>query len=316
MFMIIALHCICFYTGKWNADEAVRLYCYDVISDILHGIALPLFTCISGFLYAMLKEKGRYNTYKLFIYNKIKRLVVPLIFWSFFCVLVIPEIHFRLSYLLGYNHLWYLLMLFWLFVIAPLLFRVASKNLIFSVCCSVLFMLMSFLFTKYPLMYLPLELDKAGKYMCVFFVGMIISVYREDLVHINNTILLFIGLICFVAFVVESFFWRDIESYLLLLASQFSRILISTILCFAVIVLFMKFDFKSNVYIGFFSELSMGIYIIHHIIIELLLHIDGIKLFMINNVVMGPIVMMIVVLFISTIISYVLKQNQLLSKLI
>ena len=78
----------------------------------------------------------------------------------------------------------------------------------------------------------------------------------------------------------------------------------------------MKFDFKSNVYIGFFSELSMGIYIIHHIIIELLLHIDGIKLFMINNVVMGPIVMMIVVLFISTIISYVLKQNQLLSKLI
>lgn len=37
---------------------------------------------------------------------------------------------------------------------------------------------------------------------------------------------------------------------------------------------------------------------------------------MINNVVMGPIVMMIVVLFISTIISYVLKQNQLLSKLI
>lgn len=162
MLMIVALHCICYYTGKWGGyGERPRIELYDGVSDILHGIALPMFTCISGFLYALQRECGKYADYGRFVVGKVKRLVVPMVVWSAFCMLIIPGAEFSISGLLGYHHLWFLGMLFWLFAVSPVLLRMARIGKKGVLVCAGALVVVSYLFSKNPMARLPFELADA-----------------------------------------------------------------------------------------------------------------------------------------------------------
>lgn len=316
MLMIVALHCLCYYTGKWGYPNSPRIELYDGITDILHGIALPLFTCLSGFLYAVLREVGKYTDYRLYIIGKVKRLLMPLVVLSLFCMLIIPGAEFRFTALFGYHHLWFLGMLFWLFSIAPILENIAHRNIIKVLIYGIIIVVISFLFSKNPLAKLPIEIDNAGKYMCAFFAGMALGVHRERLAGTRNKVLYRVGTVTFIAFSAESMIWRHIDSYLIVMVCQFSRYLLSTLICMVILMLFMKSGLKMTKWIRYLSTLSMGIYVIHHIVIELLLQVDVVDKLMRDHVVLSPIMMMVVVLLVSTLLADTIKRNRLLSNLI
>ena len=264
MLMIVALHCICYYTGKWGGyGERPRIELYDGISDILHGIALPMFTCISGFLYALQRECGKYADYGRFVMGKVKRLVMPMVVWSSFCILIIPGAEFCIKGLFGYHHLWFLGMLFWLFAVSPVLLCMARFGLRGVLFCVGALVVASYLFSKNPMARLPFELADAGKYMCAFFAGIAAGVYREKLAKTGDVRLWLVGTVLMLAFACESMLWRRIDSYIIVNLCHFSRYLISTVLCVVVIAIFMKAEMRSGKWMSYLSALSMGIYVIH-----------------------------------------------------
>lgn len=316
MLMIVALHCICYYTGKWGGQDRPRIEFYDGLSDILHGIALPMFTCISGFLYAVQRERGKYSDYGRFVIGKVKRLLVPMIVWSAICMLIIPGAQFSFAGLMGYHHLWFLGMLFWLFVLSPILFRLAHVSDNGVLLCSCVLIVVSFLFSKNPMAQLPLEISDAGKYVCAFYAGIASGVHYKKLAKTENKRLWFVGVVLMLAFIAESMLWRRIDSYFIANICHFSRYVISTVLCVVVIAIFMKAGVRAEKRVAYLSALSMGIYEIHHIVIELLLKLDHVDEFMRENVMLAPMMLMAVVMLVSTGLTDVMKRNKILSKII
>lgn len=117
MLMIVFEHCFCYY-GVWNYN-APYIDMYVKLSSIFVQISLPVFVFISGYLYAskVFKCPTQKTTNKQFIINKIKRLIIPYLFWGVIILLTLPNIYSPIRIFYGVSHLWFLLMLFNLFTI-------------------------------------------------------------------------------------------------------------------------------------------------------------------------------------------------------
>ncbi|MCD7923288.1 MAG: acyltransferase [Bacteroides sp.] len=104
--------------------------CYlAMLSDVIYLFHMPLFVAISGAVYAIGKQSGKYQDVKSLLMNKAKRLLVPYYFVAY--LFLVPtilglgmnrtgsNIDYFLEIFLGTNcrHLWYLWALFWMFII-------------------------------------------------------------------------------------------------------------------------------------------------------------------------------------------------------
>lgn len=142
MLCVIAGHSVNFWKGNWfmtvvPAFDSMIL-CY--ISDFLNAFHVFAFALASGYLFYYLKiEQGKYEELLPFVKGKVLRLIVPYIFVCIVWVVPIVEYFFRYSlseiirrYALGTspNQLWFLLMLFWVYVIAWPLASVFDKKLL------------------------------------------------------------------------------------------------------------------------------------------------------------------------------------------
>lgn len=239
-----------------------------------------------------------------------------MVVWSAFCMLIIPGAEFSISGLLGYHHLWFLGMLFWLFAVSPVLLRMARIGKKGVLVCAGALVVVSYLFSKNPMARLPFELADAGKYMCAFFAGIAAGVHRKRLAEMSGARLWIVGAVLMLAFACESMLWRRIDSYIIAILCHFLRYVISTVLCVVVIAVFMKAEVRAGKRVAYLSALSMGIYVIHHIVIELLLKLDFVDEFMRENVMLAPMMLMAVVMLVSTGLADVMKRNKLLTKII
>lgn len=111
------------------------------ITTIIYSFHMPLFMAISGSIFQLGREKGKYEEFIYFFTSKTKRLIVPYMFIG--TVILIPTIK-----ILGYTnssyhtcltdfllsrgdciyHLWYLPALFWIFMIAFLICKVGKLD--------------------------------------------------------------------------------------------------------------------------------------------------------------------------------------------
>ena len=117
MLFIVAYHCVCYY-GIWdeNFPEAPQ---YKNIESwrFLCGLALQMFTFISGYLYARSKSKSVVEI----LWQKLKRLLLPYLFWSIVVATLFPVICSWHDFFCGMLHLWFLLMLFGCFLVVTLI---------------------------------------------------------------------------------------------------------------------------------------------------------------------------------------------------
>lgn len=125
---MIAMHVCSPYYASLDVSEGAW-WLSNVIISVSKSMGSALFVMLSGFI--LMQKPLDYQT---FYQNRVKRLIVPLIFWSFFYTVFsflffdhsLKDFVWRISAGLllsgrSYFHLWYLSMFFCLMMIAPII---------------------------------------------------------------------------------------------------------------------------------------------------------------------------------------------------
>ena len=125
-FVVVAFHTYGYmYANHFpqSAEKYRNLY-YILNQCVFINVAMPLFTAISGFLFAWLYQQGKYQDYWQMIQKKALRLLLP--FFVFGTLMMATTgVPFRpwLLYTGSISHLWYLTALFWCFALGGLVQR-------------------------------------------------------------------------------------------------------------------------------------------------------------------------------------------------
>ena len=171
------------------------------------------FALVSGYLFYYLKiEQVKYKEFWPFLTGKIKRLIIPYIFICIIWVIPVAEYFFHYSipevigrYALGTNpnQLWFLLMLFWVYIIAwPLAGAFDRKPVIgiaIVVCLYAVGMVGSRIVPNYFFIWSSCE------YVLFFWLGFMIRKLPKLVAHIKWYFWLIVFLILFVL-------WETVDS--------------------------------------------------------------------------------------------------------
>lgn len=149
---------------------------------------MPLFIALSGAIFQVGLDRGKYSLFYPFLENKLLRIGIP--FLAVGSLFLAPSLYFlKMSHGGGefisivYNviccmgeerHLWYLPSLFWIFMIAWVLDKALISNFL-SLIVSILFALFYSLFIDFDFMCL----SNAIHYLPYFLVGMILQKHSE-----------------------------------------------------------------------------------------------------------------------------------------
>lgn len=273
MTMVVLYHCTCYYAHPtWPFGEGPYNPVLKIITTLMGGIHMPVFVFISGYLYWMLKAKGHYDNLLLFYKNKILRLLVPYLVMGGAMLIIFNQFYNLNSALYGICHLWFLLMLFGLFILAPVVcfFMERIKNdRIATVAVNASFLLYP-IFCDINL----LQITKVFYFLPFFLIGYIIQRRGRKVLYRDCVFWLSIVSVMIILFVVcqrTLFIDKIIREF----ASYFVIIIVSIIPNFSI-------PNKYKKIINNFSDNSMGIYLVHHVIISYIVMIPSVKLFIDN----------------------------------
>lgn len=125
MTMVVLYHCTCYYAHPtWPFGEGPYSPILKALTTLMGGIHMPVFVFISGYLFWMFKFQGKYTDVINFYKGKVLRIIVPYICIGGGILLIFNEIYTPMDLLYGICHLWFLLMLFGVFVLAPILWKI------------------------------------------------------------------------------------------------------------------------------------------------------------------------------------------------
>lgn len=237
-------------------------------TDIIYLFHMPLFITISGAIYAIGYDKGKYSNILTLLNNKFKRLIVPYLVVSL-CFLT-PILLFLsmesgglqswINILLGLEcrHLWYLYALFEIFIIVRVL---QYMNLSLSICMT-LSIILSVVFTQIGGIHL-FCLNMTIYYLPYFYLGIFLlkkKLHKQEFFFGFVLVLLLLFLIKFC----DIFLIDSILS--LLLAGIIVTLIISAIRLVSVEAFF------SIPYMDKILANSFGIYLFHVPIIYVIYH--------------------------------------------
>ncbi len=271
MIMVVLYHCTCYYAHpSWPFGEGPYNPLMKAITIIMGGIHMPVFVYLSGYLFWMLKRAGHYDNILLFYKNKTLRILIPYVIWGIIMLLIFREIYSLSSLLYGICHLWYLLMLFVLFLLSPVLWL--CLEMIKNDRIMMITVLTSFLlFPVFCDVYI-LQITKIFYFLPIFLIGYVIQ--RRGIKTLCCDWLFWVSIICVIImlriFCPDSLFYSKV---LRQFASFFVIIAISLIPA-------IQIPYVIKGAIKNISENSMGIYLIHHIIISYVIMIPSIKLWL------------------------------------
>ena len=202
------------------------------------------------------KVWGGYFLYKEFLYRKIKRVLFPYVFWALFIILL--QGRSLMSFFQGVSHLWFLLFIFEAYVSFRMLERWFVENTYMWFVIGSVFTLLSASKLGGLVPYHILGIDKYLMYMPYYVMGAYTNRYlsqNNQLKHHATYILLMSG-----AFFIISFSLNSRYVFIILP----SLILSTSIMTFAI----SRNIEKVPEWISNLDKCSMGIYILHHIIIQ------------------------------------------------
>ena len=265
MTLVVLYHSICCYTPIWaGIGLNIRLIeGYTIVAKILSYIHVPIFFLISGYLYSKFNEKYKKNGNGAFVLKKIKRLLIPYAFWGLFLVSLGKE---PINFFKGISHLWFLMTLFEFAIVWHLCFPFFSKYKI-RIVTSILYVVLYIVHVKIPF-FQYFSLHMFIEYSPYYIVGFFC---QKKIFHLGGgyaiSMFVIICVLSIIAFVNSS---RLIE---------LSLRCCSIVLCVSFFsclenMLNKKNDNRDNRIIVYLGSLSMGVYIIHHIVIQEVLQIN------------------------------------------
>ncbi|MBE7055842.1 MAG: acyltransferase [Ruminococcaceae bacterium] len=183
MLLVVLAHSTRMYTEKGVFHPVNDSMVLASVTDYIYVFHMPLFILVSGAVFGLCIEKGKYTNIPDFLINKAKRLLIPYLFFGIayvapvMCLLSITNQSFFEYCLKGIllssdsRHLWYVLALFLIFVMAiiirPLLVKSRMTRFIVLACSLLLFVVSS----KIPNL---LQSSAACSYQLYFFIGLIL----------------------------------------------------------------------------------------------------------------------------------------------
>jgi fucose 4-O-acetylase-like acetyltransferase len=199
---IVFGHSLAIHTSAWSFIYKIQPFIpFKIIGFLFSSYFLWLFVIMSGFLYASQTEKKIVN-FKYFVINKFKRLLIPYFVWGVIYFLIfnnisnysILELMLQLSK--GIGHLWFLLMLFWVFVLAFFITKLKLPLSSDIIAISLLFLMGILMLSNN---WNILQLSNSFKYLFGFYFGIILfkNQSKIELIHprmITKLILLFFGI--------------------------------------------------------------------------------------------------------------------------
>lgn len=117
--MVVAFHAYYMMMVEGHFPASAQMYhdMYFNVNCLILQFRMPLFIFISGYLFSHLEnDRGKYATFKELIKNKFKRLIIPFFVFATVFMLSIHDFSLRPYYAWGYQHLWFISMLFWCFI--------------------------------------------------------------------------------------------------------------------------------------------------------------------------------------------------------
>lgn len=257
MLMVVLYHCLCYY-GVWGYDDAVTVSGYTCFARFLNYIDMPIFIFISGFLYARILKWGGYNNLWHFIRSKCKRLLIPFWFWAVIVSIFISKKSFGDFIIYGASHLWFLGMLFFQFVIfhftKSVWTRLSEKK---ERQVFIIMLVLSVALVKVPsnpgfIIY------QTFCYMYVFYAGIIVCMremsrdlsYKQTLL----SLLILLGVSC-IDFRLGKYIIKPLSLWVVVSVFMYARTL----------------HLRDNSIVRTLDSCSMGVYLLHHVILQYVL---------------------------------------------
>ncbi|QFQ13413.1 acyltransferase [Pseudoprevotella muciniphila] len=326
---VVVFHCYAFLThGHFLAMRETYLqfdrinYCGPIV------IAMPLFTFISGYLYAYLRGIGKYSKDKPFIKNKVRRLLLPFIFFvTFFCITtefqqtdlttLIKHIGHCIAFG-AYNHLWYLPVLFWCFIIIRIFERLSNSKIVL-----LLFLVIAYILAfVIPVSGFLFNLGKVAPWFYWFLLGYTYFKFRDSLMLLfsnRNRKITLLLLVCVCEIGLIHFFGFPDYKRPQFIASEFVIISIFIIALFIVFEDLTKSEkiekiFTNNL-VKSISKYSFGIYIFHYWLAPIIISSTAKRVFHLEafaeHYYIFPIVFSIATFIASYIVTYLFQKTKL-----
>lgn len=268
MLLVVLYHCLCPYTSIWDGSPygiGFHVMAWQVLDGMLMQIHLPIFFLISGYLYGFKRIRGGYSDTKRFVRDKAMRVLLPyIIVGLFLCVLQHREL---LQMLNGVSHLWFLVVIFECYMlgkVAEPIVRMRRKEQKILFVAIVLFTI----YVPYHIAGIRIiGLSFLLKYFPFYVLGMMGATVEFTIVErYRKEICIFLCLSVIFLLLAQILFRHPVLSNLIGLAA-----VTSFFACMR--VLQMK---PLPNWVNSLDKCSMGIYIVHHILIQ---EMNGISYF-------------------------------------
>ncbi len=309
MIYIVIYHSLCYY-GVWSGDMGADFrypYLWQII--YLSRFSLIAFVFISGFLYAKIYQTGRYSDTGTVIKKKLNRILLPYLGWGLLLVMIFPDIYslWDLSY--GISHLWFLSVLVILFAFIILLRQYVLNKYIIGLLL-VLSIIESYNYIFYYRIPPYFTLRETIIYLPAFLWGILcVSCQLPEKINRWHKAVFYPVLIFLTLFTALNFYYDHLPYN-----KYYFKIVQYLLLLFGYTFLKYKIHFESvHPALNHLDTHSLGIYIIHHIIIwAVILYIPPVKPFMNHHYILAPIILFTVVFFLSWGLSALMHRNRFL----
>lgn len=189
VFLVVIAHVTRMYTGIGVVTPVEASPFLKHVTEYIYSFHMPLFILLSGCVFGYCIEQGKYQDTLDFIVKKCKRLVFPyFVFGLCYVTPVMVLLHFTKQSFFEYfiegivfsrnsRHLWYILALFWIFVIAIILRNALldGRKLFLVMCASII---VYFLSERIEPVF---QWKAAASYQIFFFLGVCVNKYFDPL---------------------------------------------------------------------------------------------------------------------------------------
>ena len=316
MTMIIAYHSLCFYSGRWTYMDAIDIPFWSRIAFFLNEIDLNMFVFISGYLYGYLYIfRNKYRHPSEVIRNKVIRLLLPYCVWGAFMVVAFPWYDWK-DMLYGVSHMWFLLMLFWVFTFTVVLQLLNGQRLRFTRGLGLTLIVAGYIFWQIFSRFVNpddfLCLSRSLYYFAAFMIGYLCAKLQVGWMMPGSSFLLLPGSVVVLALLI----WYRVPlpySVVKLLMS-----LCSYAICVSLLIILSKTTISEKLrkHVQFVEQLSMGIYIFNQIAMDSVLAVPLFHEWFRAHWMVGPFILFLIGFFPPMLFSYIFNRNRHLSQLI
>lgn len=223
MLLVIIGHSMAFWTGTWFTQNPVyQSNGLNTITSFIGNSHIGCFTLVSGYIFRYVKqERGGYNTFRSFIRNKTRRLIVPycfaMIIWvcpitSFLLDYSVRDIIIKFIFGTAPGQLWFFLMIWFVFIIVYPLEPFISKNYYLGLFLSIVSVVIRYVGN----MMLPniFQVWTAFQYIPIFLIGYYIR--KEQGIIRNKSCIIWIMLYTLFSLLqalANMFDWKNSKSF-------------------------------------------------------------------------------------------------------